>query len=108
MYVKSEKLVRDKIPEIIQNKNGLPKTRILGKVEYDGELLKKMHEETDEFARDRNVEELADMYEVFCAIVKSNGFQMNEVVARACEKRVTNGAFESRIYLEGYDYILDK
>jgi len=105
MYVKCEKLVRDKIPEIIQDKNGLPKTRILNKVEYTGELLRKMHEETDEYARDKTVEELADMYEVFCAIVDNSGFKMNQVVARACEKRVTNGAFEKKIYLEGYDYI---
>lgn len=108
MYVKCEKLVRDKIPDIIQEKNGLPQTKTLNDVEYNKALIQKMHEETDEFSRDKTVEELADMYEVFCAIVSHSGFDMKQVVARACEKRVTNGAFEKKIYLEGYDYILEK
>ena len=86
MYVKCEKLVRDKIPEIIQDKNGLPKTRILDKVEYTGELLRKMHEETDEYARDKTVEELADMYEVFCAIVDNSGFKMKNMTNYAIDK----------------------
>lgn len=58
------KLVRDKIPEIIEKENRRPITKILSKEEYISELNKKLQEEFKEYLEDNNVEELADIVEV--------------------------------------------
>lgn len=103
MYVECKKLVRDRIPEIIVLKGGKPTIDVLNTKDYRTELIKKMHEETDEYAKDRNIYALADMYEVFCAIVKDSGFSMEDVAFIATGKRATNGGFDCKIFMEGYD-----
>ena len=62
------KLVRDKIPEIIQADGKAPKTRILSDEEHLEALLDKLGEEYEEFKEAKNVEELADLYEVLLAL----------------------------------------
>lgn len=66
------KLVRDKIPEIIKNNNETPITRILSDEEYKIELEKKLYEEYQEVLEssgENRLEELADMLEVMIARV---------------------------------------
>ena len=63
------KLVRDKIPEIVISKNCKPVTRILSDEEYILELNKKLLEEVNEYLESNNVEELADVEEVILAIL---------------------------------------
>ena len=58
------KLVRDKIPEIILNDNCKPNTRILDEIEYKKELDKKLLEEVNEYLKDDNIEEFEDVLEV--------------------------------------------
>ena len=45
------KLVRDKIPEIIRENGETPKVRILDDVEYERELNKKLQEEVNEYLK---------------------------------------------------------
>ena len=63
------KLVRDKIPEIIKINNESCKTRILSDEEYLSELNKKIQEEMKEYLESGDIEELADMEEVLRAIL---------------------------------------
>ena len=58
------KLVRDKIPEIIRQQGEIPNCRILDQKEYLYFLEQKLDEEVGEYHRDQNVEELADILEV--------------------------------------------
>ena len=51
------KLVRDKIPEIILKDNELPSTRILSDEEYIKELNRKLQEEVNEYLEAENIEE---------------------------------------------------
>lgn len=65
------KLVRDKIPENIDRKEGKKcKYKILDDVEYLQELNKKVLEEANEFIEENSVEELGDLMEVINAIMK--------------------------------------
>ena len=59
-----EKLVRDKIPEMIRAGGEMPHVRILEDQEYHVRLEAKLDEEVTEFHRDQNLEELADILEV--------------------------------------------
>ena len=64
------KLVRDKIPDIILKDNELPVTRILDDEEFIKELNKKLQEEVNEYLEGENVEEMVDILEVIRAILE--------------------------------------
>ena len=94
------KLVRDKIPEIISNNGENPKTRILDNIEYKKELDRKLLEEVNEYLKDDNIEELADIEEVLLAILSYKDTSIEEFEKIRKEKENKRGAFKKRIYLE--------
>ena len=57
------KLVRDRIPEIIEKNGQIAYTRILTDVEYKNALEEKLKEEVNEYISDNSIEELADILE---------------------------------------------
>ena len=97
------KLVRDKIPEIIKKAGKKAYTHILSEEEYITELDKKLNEECAEYQADKNIEELADMLEVMYAIAEARGWSVSELEAVRREKAEKRGAFERRIFLERVD-----
>lgn len=97
------KLVRDKIPEMIINENRHPVTRILDNDEYRVELNKKLQEEVKEYIEDNNVEELADIVEVVYGILDSMDISIEEFESVRKAKADKRGAFKDRIYLESAD-----
>jgi predicted house-cleaning noncanonical NTP pyrophosphatase (MazG superfamily) len=98
------KLVRDKIPEIIKNNNAEPFTRILNDEEYKQELEKKLLEEYNEVlitkTREERIEELADMLEIIKALALLEGSSLEEVCEVSKSKALKRGGFEKKIYLE--------
>ena len=99
------KLVRDKIPEIIRKNGEFPVTRVLCDEEYEKELNKKLKEEVEEYLADGNIEELCDIEEVIRALIAFKQVPYEEFDKRRenkCEKR---GAFKDKIYLES---VIDK
>lgn len=58
------KLVRDKIPEIIEKSGKKCSFEILSGDEYIQKLDEKLNEELQEYYQDKNIEELADLMEV--------------------------------------------
>lgn len=94
-----EKLVRDRIPEIL-DKKGVPyEQRIADTEEYKTELIKKLNEEAGEFAQDPSPEELADVMEVIAALTALPEYQDTENLRG--EKREKRGGFSKRIILKG-------
>ena len=100
---KYNKLVRDRIPEIIENWGKTAHTHLLGDEEYIAELDRKLGEEYAEYQADKNIEELADMLEVIYAIAKARGASVEELERVRKEKAEKNGAFEKKIFLEEVD-----
>ena len=97
------KLVRDRIPEIIRNNGEQPETRILSDEEYKLELEKKLYEEYNEVLESKGkdrIEELADMLEVISALAKLENSSLGEVIEVSKEKVKKRGAFDKKIYLE--------
>jgi predicted house-cleaning noncanonical NTP pyrophosphatase (MazG superfamily) len=97
------KLVRDKIPEIIAADGKTAKTRILNKQEYLEELIKKLAEEYEEFKADQNVEELADLLEVILSLADALNIKHSELAKTLSNKALERGAFKKRIFLEGVE-----
>ena len=97
-----KKLVRDKIPEIIKQKEGKSCiTRILDDKEYILELNRKIREELAEYLESGEIEELADMEEVLRAILDYKGVSYDEFEKIRELKVEKRGAFKDRVYLEG-------
>ncbi len=95
-----DKLVRDKIPEIVRARGGQPKTHIAGQAEYWLKLKAKLGEEVAEFAASEAIEELADIWEVIDAIIEHKKFTTAEVAAAKAQKLAERGGFKRRIILE--------
>lgn len=94
------KLVRDKILEIIKQADKTPVSHILSDDEYLSELDKKLNEECAEYQADKSIEELADMLEVMYAIAEARGWSVSELEAVRREKAEKRGSFKEKIYLE--------
>ena len=94
------KLVRDKIPKIIENAGKTPVTHILPDDEYLYEIYKKLDEEFAEYQADKSIEELADMLEVMYAIAEARGYSVSELEAVRREKAEKRGGFKDKIFLE--------
>ena len=85
------KLVRDKIPENINNTEGRKANyKILSNEEYLIELDKKLFEEAHEFA---------DLIEVISAIMKSKNISLDDVEKARKIKNDKKGKFDNKIYL---------
>ena len=98
------KLVRDKIPQIIERNEGRScKFKILNDEEYIAELNKKILEEVNEYIESGEIEELADLEEVLRAILDSKDMSYEEFEKIRQEKVNKRGAFKDRIYLEGLE-----
>ena len=94
------KLVRDKITDIIEADGRMVKYRILDNNEYRQQLNSKLQEEVKEYLDDNNVEELADIVEVVYGILNSMGVTIDEFEKVRIKKKEERGAFNKRIYLE--------
>ena len=98
------KLVRDKIPEIIAGDNGKScVTRIMEDDEYLETLNKKMQEELKEYLESGDVEELADLEEVLRAILDVKNVSYEEFENIRNTKVEKRGAFKKKIFLESVD-----
>lgn len=93
------KLVRDKIPEIMISNGVTPTTKILNDAEYIAALEKKLNEEVDEYHNDKNIEELADILEVVYALCEAQGYTLNSLKNTYEEKHAERGGFSEKIFL---------
>lgn len=97
------KLVRDKIPNIIKEQGENPVIKILDEKSYKEELEKKLYEEYKEVieanGNDR-IEELADLLEVIRALANLENKDLLDIIKVADDKKEKRGAFKDKIFLE--------
>jgi predicted house-cleaning noncanonical NTP pyrophosphatase (MazG superfamily) len=96
------KLVRDKIPEIIQQSGLKCETLTLSESEYRQALRQKVVEEAQEVAaadEENLITELADIYEVIDGIVETYGINRELIIAEQMRRRNERGGFQKRIKL---------
>lgn len=93
------KLVRDKIPQIIRDQGEIPYTRILDEREYTLALEQKLDEEVREYHNDKTVEELADILEVVYALAENIGVSKEALLFCYETKHERRGGFRDRVFL---------
>jgi predicted house-cleaning noncanonical NTP pyrophosphatase (MazG superfamily) len=94
------KLVRDKIPTIIEQEGKKCNVSVLDDKEYLKALDTKLDEELAEYHKDQNVEELADLLEVLYAVSEARGFTKDELEAVRIRKAEKRGQFKEKLFLE--------
>lgn len=96
-----DKLVRDKIPAIIED-DGKQCEVVIASKEEMGELLeKKLMEEVNEYLEDKNLEELADVMEVLFGLTHHLGYSEEELMEKRRRKFEERGGFRDGIVLKG-------
>lgn len=94
------KLVRDRIPEIIEASGRTCATEILSDEDYLRMVDAKLDEELAEYHKDQNIEELADLMEVIYAAALARGYTLEELEQVRAEKAIKRGGFAKKIFLK--------
>lgn len=96
----TDKLVRDRIPEIIKKDGKVAVIKVVkNDEEYYKRLLEKLQEEINEFIETPNIEEAADILEVFNALIEFKNINIDNVINERIKKFLLKGGFEKRIVL---------
>ena len=93
------KLVRDKIPDIIGAQGKRPIIRTLDSDEFSKRLRIKFFEEIQEFLSNESIEELVDIFEVMLAILDDHKVPFDVFEKMREEKAEKNGQFKKKIFL---------
>lgn len=97
---KFDKLVRDRIPDVIEENGETPTVHVAADEEYSERLVEKLDEEVAEYRESRDIDELADILEVVHAIRKDQGVTEEELQNIREQKAEERGRFEEGIVLE--------
>ena len=100
MVIQYNKLVRDRIPEIIKSFGKSCTTEILSAEDYLRMIDAKLDEELAEYHKDQNIEELADLLEVIRAAAIARGYSLEDLERVRAEKAAKRGGFARRILLK--------
>lgn len=95
------KLIRDKIPEIITSSGKQCIVDVMNEAEFLEALDCKLEEELAEYQADKSLEELADLLEVMYAVVVARGYSIEELERVRKQKAEKRGGFEKRLRLKG-------
>ena len=103
MRITYNKLIRDRIPEVIQADGRHAVTRVLDSQDYQWALLAKLVEEAKEAqaaSPDDLPGELADIFAVLQALVPTLAITWQDLLALAAAKHQQRGGFTRRLFLE--------
>jgi predicted house-cleaning noncanonical NTP pyrophosphatase (MazG superfamily) len=92
-----DKLVRDKIPEIIEADGKECEVEVMDDEEYKEYLKDKLLEEAEEYVESGEIEELADVLEVIKSIAENEEIEFDKIEEMRKEKAVDRGRFEKKI-----------
>tara|TARA_R100000329_G_C7484338_1_gene170619 strand:+ start:125 stop:439 length:315 start_codon:yes stop_codon:yes gene_type:complete len=94
------KLVRDRIPEIIEEAGKTHQTAIIDGEHLRGAAFKKLQEEVMEFIENPCAEEAADIMEILHFILGREGITDRQVMTAATVRRIERGGFDMGYFLE--------
>jgi len=97
------KLVRDRIPEIIERQGKVCVVSTLPEQDQLAHLNAKLHEELNEYSASGDVTELADMVEIIRAILKLKGVSLEDFEVLREKKKEANGGFDKGYFLVSVD-----
>lgn len=100
MKMTYNKLVRDRIPEIIAHSGKRCVAEVLSDEEYLKMVDAKLDEELAEYHKDQNIEELADLMEVIYAAAAARGYTVEQLEQVRLKKLDERGGFGQKLLLK--------
>ena len=101
--VKYNKLIRDRIPEIVKKAGWVPTVRVLKKGEFLGAVKKKVQEEAGELIQSRDkkgiIDEIVDIQELLDVLAAEVKLTKPAVKKLQAAKRKKRGGFRKRLFL---------
>ena len=97
-----KKLIRDKIPQIIEAAGDRYEARVMGKAEFEKELKRKLVEEASELVKTSRkdlLNEMADVLELLKSIANFYKIDFKFLEEKQVQKRRERGGFEKRLFL---------
>ncbi len=98
------KLIRDRIPEIIRAQGRLPAYRVLKADEFRDALKLKLMEEAHELLKAEDpaavINEVCDVMEVLEAVCAEYGLNADDISETKINKKKDRGGFAKRLFLE--------
>jgi predicted house-cleaning noncanonical NTP pyrophosphatase (MazG superfamily) len=98
--IELHKLVRDKVPELLEAKGVKAKFHEADSEEFETELLEKLREEVLEFKNAKSIEQLADLLHVVDAVIAEKGWDEATVSQVKAQRMQEKGGFDKRLILE--------
>lgn len=97
--IQHNKLIRDRIPAIIEQSGKTCKVKVLNQGDYLKALKNKLGEELAEYRSSGDPSELADLLEVIYTIARAEGLEVEELEAMRANKCRERGSFDQRLLL---------
>jgi len=101
--IKYNKLIRDKIPEIIKNSGWDADIRVLGKKEYLEAIKKKFIEESKELVGAKTkkevINEIIDIQELVDVLISELGIAKSVLSRQQKAKNKKRGGFKKKLFL---------
>ncbi len=101
--IRYNKLIRDRILEIIKADGGKSFSRVLNKKEYLKEIKKKITEEAKELVKAKSkketVNEIVDIQELIDRIISELGLTKSQIKKQQKIKNKKRGGFKKRLFL---------
>ncbi len=97
------KLVRDRIPEIIEADGKKANLETMNDADYLVALNNKLQEELDEYNQDNDISELADLIEVAYAIIEHKGMSIEQFEQIRLQKQAERGGFANKLFLRSVE-----
>ncbi len=98
------KLIRDRIPDRIENSGGIGSYRILNSKEFEKKLIQKVEEEASGLTATRSkkelIDELADVIEVIEEIKKIKKVSNKQIAIARKKNMRKKGGFKKKIFLK--------
>jgi predicted house-cleaning noncanonical NTP pyrophosphatase (MazG superfamily) len=95
-----QKLVRDKLPELLKAQGITAHFHKADHDEYEIELLEKLREEVIEFKNAKSMDELADLLETVDAVIHHFGWSQADIQSTKDQLKAEKGGYQERLILE--------
>jgi predicted house-cleaning noncanonical NTP pyrophosphatase (MazG superfamily) len=96
------KLIRDKIPQVIKAAGQRCEVRVMEEAEFVKTLKEKLIEEAEELQaveKEDLVEEMADVLEILYSLAEHHNFDFKLIEEKRIEKKKARGGFTKRLFL---------
>jgi predicted house-cleaning noncanonical NTP pyrophosphatase (MazG superfamily) len=98
--IEYRKLIRDKVPDILEAEGVKATYHKADHDEFEIELLEKLREEVIEFKNAKSIDELVDLLETLDTVIAFYEWKQEDIITLKNEKRAEKGGYSKQLILD--------